>query len=420
MNSNPHPKIIIVGGGFGGLSAAKELADKPVDVLLVDRANHHLFQPLLYQVATAGLSPSDIAQPIRSILRDAGNVTVVLEDVRQIDADKKQIVTAHRRYDYDYLILAAGATHSYFGNDGWEKFAPGLKTIEDALEIRRRLLMAFEVAEKTTDEAERAAAMTFVVVGGGPTGVEMAGAIAETARFTLHKNFRHIDPSKAQVILIDAAPRVLPTFAPDLSEKAKQRLEKMHVQVRCSTKVKNVGHEEIELEGETIHARTIVWAAGNSASPLGKSLGVQLDRAGRVILNNDLTIPAHPEIQVIGDMSSLNGKDGKPLPGVSPVAMQQGRHAAANILAMINGQKPSPFKYFDKGSMATIGRNSAVADLGFIRFGGYIAWLAWLFIHLIFLIGLRNRIAVLFHWVWAYFTFSKGSRLITGIPSEKQ
>lgn len=408
------PKVLIIGGGFGGIAAAKALANRDVEITLLDRTNHHVFQPLLYQVATAGLSPGHIAQPIRAILRHARNITVILADVKRIDADAKQVVTAERTFDYDFLIIAAGARHSYFGRDEWEDFAPGLKTIEDALELRRRIFSAFEVAERTGDAATKAAAMRFVVIGAGPTGVEMAGAILETARFTLRKDFRHIDTGETKVILIDAAPRVLPTFHEDLSEKARQTLERMGVEVRTGAMVKRLGPTEVELDGEVIQTHTIVWAAGNAASSLGKSLGAPLDRAGRVIVNDDLTVPGHPAISVIGDMANFSHTaDHRPLPGVSPVAMQMGRHVAENILTVIAGHKPQPFSYFDKGSMATIGRHAAVADLNFVRFDGLIAWLAWLFVHVIFLVDLRSKVTVLFHWAWAYVTFSKGSRLIT-------
>jgi NADH:quinone reductase (non-electrogenic) len=408
------PRVVIVGGGFGGLEAAKALANERVRVTLIDRANHYLFQPLLYQVATAELSPANIAQPIRFILRNAKNVEVVLAEVTGVDAGGWRVLTAERAYEYDFLIVAAGTRHSYFGHDEWEKFAPGLKRIEDALEIRRRILSAFEVAEKTSDADERHAALTFVVIGAGPTGVEMAGAIAEMSRYALAKDFRHIDPTHAKVILLDAAPRVLPTFHETLSAKARTRLERLGIDVRCGTAVKKLSEKGVEIEGETLRARTIVWAAGNAASPLGKSLGVELDRTGRVIVNEDLTVPGHREIQVIGDMANFSHTDyGKPLPGLSPLAMQQGRHAARNILFMIAGDRPLRFKYFDKGTMATIGRNAAVADMHIARFNGFPAWLAWLFVHLIFLMGFRNRVLVFIQWVWAYVTFSKGARLIT-------
>jgi len=412
---NTQPRIVIAGAGFGGLAVAKELADAPVRVTVIDRSNHHLFQPLLYQVATAALSPAQIAQPVRHILRDARNVEVVMGDIHKVDAEKKQVITDAGVYEYDTLVLATGARHSYFGNPEWEKNAPGLKSIDDALELRRRLLFAFEEAEIVDDPKAREAALTFVVVGGGPTGVEMAGAIAEVARYTMVQDFRRIDPSQARVILIDAAPRVLPTFAEVLSQKALDQLHRTGVEVRTNTAVKGVSEEGVQLEGEFIPCRTVVWAAGNAASPLGKDLGVETDRAGRVIVNADLSVPGHPDIFVIGDLAHYaHQEDGKPLPGISPVAMQQGRYVARLILARREGREIRPFRYFDKGSMATIGRHAAVADLRGLRFNGYGAWLAWLFVHLIFLVGFRNRVLVFLQWAWSYLNFYRGARLITG------
>jgi NADH:quinone reductase (non-electrogenic) len=408
-------EIVIIGGGFGGLSAAKELSGKPVRVTVIDRTNHHLFQPLLYQVATAGLSPGDIAQPIRHILKDAKNIEVVLGDVERIDLNSRQVQTAKGlTCHYDYLIVAAGARHSYFGRDEWEAFAPGLKNLEDALELRRRILTAFETAEMAATEEDRCKALTFVVVGGGPTGVEMAGAIVELARRSLSEDFRRIDPRRTRVLLVDAAPRVLPAFGDELSRSALKQLERMGVEVRTGTMVKSVTEGGVTVDEEFIPSRTIVWAAGNAAAPIGKQLGAETDRAGRVLVQKDLSISGHPEVFVIGDMACFKHQTGQPLPGVSPVAMQMGRCAARNILSGIEGQKPRAFHYFDKGSMATIGRNRAVADLHFIRLSGFIAWVSWLFIHLIFLIGLRNRIAVFYQWVWAYFTYGRGARLIYG------
>jgi NADH:ubiquinone reductase (H+-translocating) len=409
------PRVVIVGGGFGGLYAAKELANQPVSMTLLDRTNHHLFQPLLYQVATAGLSPGDIAQPIRHILKHAENVEVVLANVDRIDVAEKAVVCADRKVPYDYLIVAAGARHSYFGHDEWEQFAPGLKNLPDVLELRRRILFAFEAAEIAETDAERQKALTFVVVGGGPTGVEMAGAIAELAHKSLADDFHHVNPKGARIVLVDAAPRVLPAFTPGLSESARKQLEQLQVEVRTGVMVKDVGPDGVHVGDELIPARTIVWAAGNAASPLGKSLGVELDRAGRVKVNEDLTIPGHPEIFVIGDMALFTYQTGEPLPGVCPVAMQMGRQAAKNILAAAEGQPMSPFRYHDKGQMATIGRNRAIADLKVVRFGGFLAWLSWLFIHLIFLIGFRNQFFVFLQWAWAYLTYSKGARLIYGV-----
>ena len=411
MNSKPH--VVIIGAGFGGLEAAKKLARKDVRVTVIDRTNYHLFQPLLYQVATAALSPADIAAPIRAILSKCRNVEVILAEVESVDVDAKKVKTVDLQIDYDYLILATGARHSYFGHSEWEKLAPGLKSLEDAVELRRRILMAFEYAEKTTDEAARKAAMNFVVIGGGPTGVEMAGAIAEISRYTLAKNFCHIDPSQARVILIEGTSRLLSGYSQDLSESARKQLVALGVEVRTDARATDLTESGVQLEGEFIPCRVKIWAAGNTASFVGKTLGVSVDRVGRVIVNDDLTIPGHPEVQVIGDLANFSHQTGEPLPGVSPVAMQQGRRAAHNILRMIRGEKPLPFRYFDKGSMATIGRNKAVADLKFFHLSGLPAWLAWLFVHIIFLVGFRNRLLVLFQWAWAYLTFDKGARLIT-------
>ncbi len=414
MEGEPQkPHVVIVGAGFGGLEAAKKLECEEVRVTIIDRTNYHLFQPLLYQVATAALSPADIAAPVRAIFSKCRNMEVMLAEVQAVDVAAKKIETTDSAISYDYLILATGSRHSYFGHDDWEKLAPGLKSLEDAIEIRRRLLMAFEYAEKITDEAARSAAMTFVIIGGGPTGVEMAGAIAEIARYTLAKDFRHIDPSSARVILIEGEPRVLAAFPEDLSASALQQLRDLGVEVRTGVHATNLTDAGVEVGGEFIPCRVKIWAAGNNASFVGGTLGVPVDRAGRVMVNDDLTIPDHPEVQVIGDLANFSHQTGQPLPGVSPVAMQQGRHAARNILAMIDGRKPQRFWYWDKGSMATIGRNKAVADLNFVHVSGLPAWLVWLFVHIVFLVGFRNRIAVLLQWAWAYFTFNKGARLIT-------
>jgi NADH:ubiquinone reductase (H+-translocating) len=407
------PRVIIVGSGFGGLEAAKKLACKNVQVTVIDRTNYHLFQPLLYQVATAALSPADIAAPIRAVLSKCRNVEVILAEVQSLDVDAGKIKTFDMEIDYDYLIIATGARHSYFGHDEWEKLAPGLKSLEDAIELRRRILLAFEYAEKTTDEAARRAAMNFVIIGGGPTGVEMAGAIAEISRYTLARDFRHIDPSEARVLLIEGEPRLLAAYPEDLSESARKQLADLGVEVRTSARATNLTEAGVQVDGEFIPCRVKIWAAGNNASFVGKTLGAPVDRVGRVIVNADLTIPGHPEVQVIGDLANFSHQTGEPLPGISPVAMQQGRHAARNILRMIRGQKPEPFRYFDKGTMATIGRNKAVADLKFVHLSGLPAWLAWLFVHIIFLVGFRNRLLVLTQWAWAYLTFDKGARLIT-------
>lgn len=408
------PVLVVVGGGFGGLSAVKELDGKPVQIILIDRSNHHLFQPLLYQVATAGLSPADIAQPIRAILRNQENVTVVLDEVKEIHPETREVVTGDLTFHYDYLIVAAGARHHYFGNNDWEPLAPGLKSLEDAVELRRRVLLAFEVAEKAPTPEERDAAMTFVVVGAGPTGVEMAGAISELARFTLRKDFRRINPAEAKVILIEAGPRVLPTFDPTLSESAMKQLENLHVDVRVNNAVKRIAEGEVQVNDTVIPTRTVIWAAGNKASPLAAMLGGEIDRQGRTKVNPDLSIPGQPHVFAIGDMITTTFDGGKPVPGVSPAAMQAGRHAARNVLRLIRREATEPWNYFDKGSMATIGRNAAVAQIGAWKFGGLLAWAAWVFVHLLFLIGFRNRSAVFLQWTWAYFTYGKGARLISG------
>ena len=411
MNSKSH--VVIVGAGFGGLEAAKKLACKDVRVTVIDRTNYHLFQPLLYQVATAALSPADIAAPIRAILSKCRNVEVILAEVESVDVDAKKVKTVDLQIDYDYLIVATGARHSYFGHSEWEKLAPGLKSLEDAVELRRRILMAFEYAEKITDEKARSAAMNFVIIGGGPTGVELAGAIAEISRHTLARDFRHINPSEARVILIEGDSRLLAAYPPDLSESARKQLTDLGVEVRTNTRATNLTEAGVQIGDEFIPCHVKIWAAGNNASFVGKTLGVPADRAGRVIVNEDLTVPGHPEVQVIGDLANFTHQTGAPLPGISPVAMQQGRHAARNVLAMIKGRKAKRFRYWDKGTMATIGRNKAVADLRFLHLSGRLAWLAWLFVHIVFLVGFRNRLLVLFQWAWAYLTFDAGARLIT-------
>src|SRR5438477_3469695 len=407
------PRVVISGAGFGGLEAAKKFGGKNVRVTVIDRTNYHLFQPLLYQVATAALSPADIAAPVRAVLSKCRNIEVMLAEVQSVDVDAKKIKTTDAEIAYDFLIVATGARHSYFGHNEWEKLAPGLKSLEDAIELRRRLLLAFEYAEKITDEAAKKAAMTFVIIGGGPTGVEMAGAIAEIARYTLAKDFKHIDPSSARVVLVEGDTRVISAFPEDLSEKALEQLKELGVEVHTGVHATNLTEAGLQVGDEFIPCQVKIWAAGNAASFVGKTTGAPVDRAGRVIVNNDLTIPGHREVQVIGDLANFSHDGGKPLPGVSPVAMQQGRHAARNILAMMDGREPERFRYWDKGSMATIGRNRAVADLHWFHFSGLLAWLAWLFVHIIFLVGFRNRIAVLIQWAWAYITFNKGARLIT-------
>jgi len=407
------PRVVIIGGGFGGLEAAKKLSCENVRLTVIDRTNYHLFQPLLYQVATAALSPADIAAPIRGVLSKCKNVEVMLAEVESIDVNARKVKLTDGEVDYDYLIVATGARHSYFGHPEWEKLAPGLKSLEDAVEIRRRILMAFEFAERTGDEAARKAAMTFVIVGGGPTGVEMAGAIAEIARYTLAKDFRRIDPSQARIILVEGEPKVLASYPEDLRDSAMKQLADLGVEVRTGIHATNLSEQGLQVGDEFIPCRVKIWAAGNTASSVGKSLGMPVDRVGRVMVNKDLTIPDHREVQVIGDLSNFPHQNGEPLPGISPVAMQQGRHAARNVLMMINGDEPQRFWYFDKGTMATIGRNKAVADLKLVHLTGLPAWLAWLFVHVFFLIGFRNRFIVMFQWAWAYFSFNKGARLIT-------
>jgi NADH dehydrogenase len=406
--SRPH--VVIIGGGFGGLYAARILANQPVDVTLIDRTNHHLFQPLLYQVATAMLAPGDIAQPIRAILKDAKNIRVVMGWVESIDAAGKIVHTRGMQYPFHYLILAAGARHSYFGNDHWEAFAPGLKNLSDALELRRRILDAFEIAEAAVDPEVQHAALTFVVIGAGPTGVEMAGSISELAKRTLVHDFRRIQTKRARIVLLDAAPKVLPMFDDYLCESALKQLGKLDIEVKVNTKVLGVAPDGVQLENEFIRARTVVWAAGNAASPLAKQLG-QTDRQGRIIVNEDLSVPGHPQIFAIGDVAHFSHQGGKPLPGIAPLAMQTGDHAARNILSVAMGSSSKPFKYWDKGSMATIGRNKAIADLKVLKLSGFLAWLSWLFIHLLFIVGLRNRIFVFFQWAWGYITYTHGSRL---------
>ena len=413
---NGKPSVVVIGGGFAGLEAVKALKGEEVNVTLVDRSNHHLFQPLLYQVATAGLVPANIARPLREIFRSQENVDVVLSEVRRIDTNARKIVTEDLVIDYDFLIVATGARHSYFGHPEWEKNAPGLKNLSDAVEIRKRMLLAFEIAEKAIDQSERDAAMTFVVVGGGPTGVEMAGAICEIARHTMTRDFRNIDSANAKVILVEGSPRILAAYTPDLSVKGKRQLEQIGVDVHEGVAVTNVTADGVEIKGgDFIPCRTVVWAAGNAASPLGKTLDVPLDKAGRVIVNEDLTIPGHPEVQVLGDMANFSWQNGKPLPGVSPAAMQMGRHAARSILETLAGGQPMKFHYWDKGSLATIGRNKAVGDLNFIHVSGFIAWILWATIHIFYLVGYRSRLAVMGEWFWNYVTFYRGSRLITGM-----
>lgn len=405
------PQVVILGGGFSGLAAAKALRGAPASVLLLDRRNHHLFQPLLYQVATAGLSPAEIAEPIRRILRRQKNATVLLGEVTAIDPERRLVLLADGAVPYDHLIVATGVTHSYFGHEAWAPFAPGLKTLDEALEIRRRALLAFERAESEADAEKRRRWLTFVVIGGGPTGVEMAGAFAEIARNTLARDFRRIDPRTARVILVEAGPRILPAYPRDLSDDAARQLEALGVQVWTEAAVTGIGPEEVELGKDRLAAGTVVWAAGVQASPLARSLGAPLDRAGRVRVAPDLTVPGRPEIQVIGDLAALD-HDGRPVPGVAPAAMQMGRHAAANVERALRGEPFLAFRYRDKGSLATIGRSRAVAVIAGLKLRGFVAWMAWLLIHIFFLIGFRNRFVVLFTWAWAYVTHQRSARLI--------
>lgn len=419
MTVSETPHVVIVGAGFGGLYAARALRNAPVRITVVDRRNHHLFQPLLYQVATAALSPADIAHPVRSILRGQRNAAVLLAEAVSIDRAAREVVLADGRLPFDYLLLATGARHGYFGHEEWETRAPGLKSLEDALEIRRRILLAFEKAERETDDAKRRALLTFVVVGGGPTGVELSGAIGEIARRVLVSDFRVIDPREARVLLIEAGPRILPSFPERLSRKAEASLARLGVAVSTSRAVTAIGEGFVEMGAERLPAATVLWAAGVLASPLARSLEVPLDRAGRVLVERDLTIPGDPRIYVIGDLAVFLHQTGKPLPGVAPVAMQQGRQAARNILRNMAGQPLEVFRYRDKGNLAVIGRAAAVADVQGLGISGFLAWLIWCFIHIFFLIGFRNRAIVMFEWAWAYFTFKRGARLITGPLEER-
>jgi len=407
MTERPH--IVILGGGFGGLYAAKTLRKAPARVTVVDRRNFHLFQPLLYQVATAALNPSDIAYPIRSVVAHQENTNVILGEVTAVDVERKIVKLIDSEVAYDYLIVATGATHSYFNHPEWSLIAPGLKTIEDAIEIRRRVLLAFEAAERENDPDRQKAWMTFVIVGGGPTGVELAGALSEIARHTMIRDFRRINPSSARVILVEGNDRVLPVYPPDLSAKAEKQLRDLGVEVITKGMVTGVDDHSVKIGDVTIATRTVLWAAGVQASPLGRTLGAPIDRAGRVVVNEDLSVPGHPEVFVIGDLAAVPG-----VPGVAPAAIQEGTHAAKNILRMIRGQPSQPFHYWNKGSLATIGREAAVADLGKLHISGFLAWFAWLAVHIFFLIGFRNRVLVILQWAWAYLTYQRGARLITG------
>lgn len=413
------PKVVIIGGGFGGLWAAGVLKNKPVDVTLIDRKNHHVFQPLLYQVATAVLSPGEIAQPIRRILHNAKNIEVILGEVVDFDTAANAVVLGDgSRVQYDYLIVAAGARHSYFGHDNWETAAPGLKTVEDALEMRRRILLAFELAEREAYLDKTMKPLTFVVVGGGPTGVELAGAIGDIARMALKNDFKAIDTTKSRVILFEGADRILGTYPPSLSESAKRQLESIGVEVRLNSFVTDIESGRVKVGDEWIDCDVVLWATGVAASPLGKQLGVATDKAGRVFVNTDLSIPNAKNVFVIGDMASIKMENGEPVPGVGGAAEQMGTRAAKNILADINGKPRDKFVYVDKGTMATIGRSKAIADIRGWKFSGLIAWFMWLFLHIVLLIGFRNRLAVLLDWAWAYLTRERSARLITGDAEE--
>lgn len=413
------PRVVVIGAGFGGLEAARRLAKLSVQLTIIDRKNHHTFQPLLYQVATAGISPGEIAAPIRWILRGRNNVEVLLGEVVDFDLPRRTVKLPELEIPYDYLIVAAGARHSYFGHDEWEPLAPGLKTVEDALEIRRRVLLAFELAERQASAGGGSPELNFVIVGGGPTGAELAGTLAEIARSVLRDEFASIDPKKTRILLLEGGPRILPAYTPDLSESAVRQLQKLGVEVRASALVTKIEPGAVWIGEERLPATVTLWAAGVAASPLGKKLGAPTDRAGRVAVNPDLTLPEHPEVFVIGDLAALKDEKGNPLPGVAPVALQQGRFVAKTIAADLHLPKRARknFHYLDKGSLATIGRAAAIAQLGKLHISGYFAWLAWLFIHIFFLIGFRNRLIVLIQWAWSYITYERGARLITGSTS---
>jgi NADH dehydrogenase len=408
------PRVVIVGGGFGGLYAARALKRDDVEVLLLDRTNHHLFQPLLYQVATATLAPSDITAPIRWLLRKQRNATVLMEEVAHVDSSRRVVATTDgREHAYDYLIVATGARHAYFSHPEWEPLAPGLKSIDDAIELRRRILTAFEHAETIEDGEERAAWLTFVVVGGGPTGTELAGMLPTIARHALGHDFRRIDPTSARVILVEGGPKILPSYPDELSEHARRDLANLGVDVRTGTLVSEIGGHHVVAGGERIHAHTILWAAGNAASPLGRDLHAKLDRAGRVEVEPDLSVSGHREVFVIGDLAATT-TNGKSVPGVAPAAMQMGAHAAKNIRRDLEQRERVPFRYRNKGDLATIGRHRAIADFGRLRVTGSLAWWFWLFLHIMYLAGFRNRVSVLVEWAYSYFTYERGARLITG------
>jgi NADH dehydrogenase len=414
MSVKPIPQVVIIGAGFGGLNAALKLAREPVRITLIDRKNHHTFQPLLYQVATAGLSPGEIAAPIRWIVRRRHNIEVLLGEVQDLDRGRRVVKLEDRELPYDYLIVAAGASHAYFGHDEWEPLAPGLKTVEDALEIRRRVLLAFELAEREAASGRGQVQLNFVIVGGGPTGVELAGTLSEIARRALADEFNSIDPKRTRIILLEGGPRILPAYPEDLSRSAEDQLRGLGVEVHTSTMVTGIEPAAVRMGTTSLPAVVILWAAGVAASPLGKKLDTPLDRAGRVLVNSDLSIPGHPEIFVIGDLAALKDETGQMVPGVAPAAIQQGKATARNIARDLQGKPRQDFHYVNKGSLATIGRAAAIAQFGKIHISGFIAWLSWLFVHIFFLIGFRNRIIVLIQWAWSYLTYERGARLITG------
>jgi NADH dehydrogenase len=414
MSVKPIPQVVIIGAGFGGLNAALKLAREPVRITLIDRKNHHTFQPLLYQVATAGLSPGEIAAPIRWIVRRRHNIEVLLGEVQDLDRGRRVVKLEDRELPYDYLIVAAGASHAYFGHDEWEPLAPGLKTVEDALEIRRRVLLAFELAEREAASGRGQVQLNFVIVGGGPTGVELAGTLSEIARRALADEFNSIDPKRTRIILLEGGPRILPAYPEDLSRSAEDQLRGLGVEVHTSTMVTGIEPAAVRMGTTSLPAVVILWAAGVAASPLGKKLDTPLDRAGRVLVNSDLSIPGHPEIFVIGDLAALKDETGQVVPGVAPAAIQQGKATARNIARDLQGKPRQDFHYVNKGSLATIGRAAAIAQFGKIHISGFIAWLSWLFVHIFFLIGFRNRIIVLIQWAWSYLTYERGARLITG------
>jgi NADH dehydrogenase len=412
------PQVVIIGGGFAGLAAARRLRNVRCDVTIVDRHNHHVFQPLLYQVATAALSPGDIASPIRWILRRQARLRVLLANVDRVDtATRNLVLDRGDRLPYDYLIVCAGATHSYFGHDEWSRIAPGLKTLDDALAMRRRMLLAFEEAELEKSPERQSFLLTFVIIGGGPTGVELAGALAEIARHALRREFDAVDPSSARIILVEAGPSILPAFPENLRASAKRSLERLGVQVRTGSPVTSVIEGAVQIGDERVAAHTIIWAAGVAGETIARDLSSNLDRAGRVIVNPDLSVPGRPEVFVAGDLASFSHQTGKPLPGVAQVAKQGGVRAAANVARLIDGQPTRTFHYFDPGNMATIGRNSAIADFGFLRVSGYLGWLLWLFVHILFLIGFRSRLSVMLQWAVAYLTYQRSVRLITRDPA---